>query len=126
MAQITLKIAEAKKLIQFCKDKGLETYFIAKDQGAYLGASKGAEPGDQLIYYFAGCNPSKDADWWENSSYKFGGDDFGEIFQIAGLAEMIERAEWWEADMEVAGKKYRKATGVQWNVTKTRITTKIV
>lgn len=126
MPQITLSKAEVKRLIKFCDDKAITHYFIAKDQGAYLGASKGAEPGDSCIFYFAGCNPEKDADWWENSSYKFGGDDFGEHLDLDWLKKAIERAEAWEADMQRQGKKFKPVKGIQWNVTKTKISTKIV
>lgn len=62
----------------------MEQWFVAKDQGAYIGASNGKS---KFIVYFKGCDPRKDTEWWETSSTKFGGDDFGEILP----REMLEK-----------------------------------
>lgn len=88
MAQITLTREEIKKLYDFCRENGLKTYFIAKDQGAYLGASAGK--GKNVIFYFQGCNPDKDEDWYDNAMAKFGGDDFGEMLDPAELKKMLD------------------------------------
>lgn len=83
MPTLTLNKEEANDLAKFLKENSCESYFIAKDQGAYVGACAGSkEDGTfkNILFYFKDCNPEKDEDWWENSDRKFGGDDFGEHF----------------------------------------------
>lgn len=82
MPQITLKAHDVLELSDFLKRHGKETFFLAKDQGAYIGATAGKHGTDtfeRIIHYFAGCNPDKDADFYETSRWKFGGDDFGQM-----------------------------------------------
>lgn len=124
MPQITLSLPEVKRLIKFCDDNALTDYFIAKDQGAYIGASKGGD--NNCIFYFAGCNPEKDADWWDTARDKFGGDDFGEHLSLANLRATIAKIDAWVAEMQAKGTRYKAPRGICWNVTKTRITSKIV
>ena len=82
MPQITPKAHDVLELSDFLKRHGKETFFLAKDQGAYIGANAGSHSDgtyERIIHYFAGCNPDKDADFYDNASYKFGWDDFGEM-----------------------------------------------
>lgn len=82
MAQITLKANEVRQLSDFLKRHNRDTFFVAKDHGAYVGATAGSNADgtfENLVFYFAGCNPEKDEDYYENAMDKFGGDDFGEM-----------------------------------------------
>jgi len=82
MAQITLKAHEVRALSDFLTRHNRDTFFIAKDHGAYVGATAGSNADgtfENLIFYFTGCNPHKDSDYYENAHWKFGGDDFGEM-----------------------------------------------
>jgi hypothetical protein len=52
-------------------------WFVAKDQGAYIGAVKHAD--NRILFYFKGCDPNSPFDeWYNNCRKQFGGDDFGE------------------------------------------------
>jgi hypothetical protein len=83
MPQITLSRKEVLELLSFTEKHNLNDFFMAKDHGAYVGASAGDK--GNCIFYFAGCDPRKDKDFWENSSEKFGGDDFGEMLPVDWL-----------------------------------------
>jgi hypothetical protein len=126
MPQITLSLAQCQQLVQFCKTNGQAEYFIAKDHGAYLGASVGDKPEQQCLFYFAGCNPAKDEDWYDNAHYKFGGDDFGELLPVAALEKSLATAAKWMADMQAQGRKYKPVRGVCWNITARRLIVKLV
>lgn len=86
MPQITLTVEKAQKLLDFCIAKGTDEFFLAKDQGAYVGASNG--PDDNCIFYFQGCDPNKDEFFYENASDMFGGDDFGEFLPVDWLKKL--------------------------------------
>tara|TARA_R110000744_G_scaffold6491_1_gene22691 strand:- start:159 stop:491 length:333 start_codon:yes stop_codon:yes gene_type:complete len=77
--KITIGKKKIDKLAEFIRKNNLDHWFMAKDDGAYIGASTGPE---RVIYYFAGCNPDKDEYAWETARDKFGGDDFGEHFAV--------------------------------------------
>ena len=82
MAQITLKANEVRQLSDFLKRHNSDTFFVAKDHGAYVGATAGSNSDGtfkNLIFYFTGCNPHKYTDFYENADWNFGGDDFGEM-----------------------------------------------
>jgi hypothetical protein len=89
MPKLTLSRPEAERLVKFCADNKLAQWFIAKDQGAYLGASTGAKPEQQCLFYFKGCNPRTDADWYDTAHSKFGGDDFGEHMGIEAITKPL-------------------------------------
>ena len=62
---------------------------LVKDQGVYFMAERGESRPDgrrKTMAYAVGCNPDVDAfdDWWELARAEFGGDDFGEFFDLAG------------------------------------------
>lgn len=124
MAQITLSIPQIQKLVEFCIQNNQKQYFIAKDQGAYLGASMGGD--NNCIFYFRGCDPKKDADWYDNAHSKFGGDDFGEHLEFAGLLSMLGRMHQNEAKAKAENKRFKQYTGIQWNVTTRSISMKAV
>jgi hypothetical protein len=89
MASITLSVQQIKELQAFCAKHDLKKFFMAKDQGAYIGAAATVDGKvENVLFYFAGCNPNKDADWYDNMDYKFGGDDFGEHFDTKVLHEL--------------------------------------
>lgn len=82
---------QVERLATFCEASKLEKFFVAKDQGAYVGASAGSEPDQKVIYYFEGCDPEKDENWYENAREDFGGDDFGVYLPIRDLTSLLER-----------------------------------
>ena len=94
MAQITLSKKQVKALSAFLRKHNKDKFFLAKDQGAYVGATGGDhEEGnfENLIFYFRGMDPSKetyDGEAYDNARYAFGGDDFGEHMN----GEFIHRA----------------------------------
>ncbi|HFO1314307.1 TPA: DUF3085 domain-containing protein [Pseudomonas aeruginosa] len=60
---------------------------LVKDQGVYFMAERGERRPDgrrKTIAYAVGCNPNADPfdDWWELARAEFGGDDFGEFFDL--------------------------------------------
>jgi hypothetical protein len=124
MAQITLSVPDLQRLVEFCQANALENYFIAKDQGAYLGASMGA--GNNVLFYFAGCNPDKDPDFYETSRAKFGGDDFGEQLKLSDLLGLLGRVHTQEEALKAQGKKFAPCRGIRWNITTRSISMKAI
>ena len=87
-----LNKAQAKKLFDFCQNNSVDKFFFAKDQGAYFGATKGSQSeGDfkNCIVYLQGCDPDKNEDFYETCRNRFGGDDFGEHFEVNLLNEFV-------------------------------------
>lgn len=76
MPSLTLNRADMDKFAAFINAHSIKQIFIAKDHGAYVGASIGEKA--NCIFYFAGCDPTKDKDYYDTARSKFGGDDFGE------------------------------------------------
>lgn len=105
MPTITLSRQEVEKLVNHCKVNGKTEYFIAKDHGAYLGAAP-SKSGHKCIFYFKGCDPDKNPDFYEKSRQLFGGDDFGEFFDVAILEQAVGNP---------------RVAKVKWTVTKTAI-----
>ncbi|RZT29083.1 DUF3085 domain-containing protein [Cupriavidus agavae] len=89
MPQITLTRHQAQSLVSFCEAAKSESFFIAKDHGAYVGFSTGPAPEQQCLYYFAGCDPRTDALFYENAYLAFGGDDFGEHLPLTHLRSAL-------------------------------------
>jgi hypothetical protein len=93
MAQITLTKKQLDKFATFMRKHDVSEWFMAKDQGAYIGANAGSWKDNTLekcIFYFKGCNPHKDDDAWHNARVKFGGDDFGEYFSPSVVYELSD------------------------------------
>lgn len=94
MPQITLTKPRLREFAGFLSEHKVKRWFLAKDQGAYIGATNGKKHDDpafaRKIFYFKGCNPNTDEDYYETARDKFGGDDFGEwlepsiIYELAG------------------------------------------
>jgi hypothetical protein len=89
MPQITLQRQDVQSIVDFCDAAKSDRFFIAKDHGAYVGYSTGANPDQQCLFFFKGCNPAKDADFYENSRQAFGGDDFGERIPLDHLRQAL-------------------------------------
>lgn len=101
--QITLNNTNRQKLAAFCKKHSVKKWFLAKDDGAYFGATTGSDKDntfENCIIYIKGCDPRK-GDVWENTRRKFGGDDFGEHFDTGML--------------------YAAEGGIQFNITPTKM-----
>jgi hypothetical protein len=90
MPQITLSRTQVATLVAFCDAAGSDQFFLAKDHGAYVGYSTGPTPDKQCLFYFKGCDPAKDADFYENAQRSFGGDDFGENLRLVDLRKALE------------------------------------
>ena len=77
--QKTLNQKQVKQLYKASiADPKSTGFYLAKDHGAYIGAGILGEGG--AVFYFAGCDPQKNDDYHEETAYKFGGDDFGQLF----------------------------------------------
>lgn len=84
---------EIARLAAFCKAHNCPTFFLAKDQGAYIGATAGTEKNNDFcncVLYVDGCNPDVDENWYETARRKFGGDDFGEMLDVRWLDAVLE------------------------------------
>lgn len=90
MPSIELSRRQLKQLVDFCVEHKQTNWFIAKDQGAYVGQSMGMDPLPKCIFYFPGCDPEKDTDWYETAHAQFGGDDFGEHMELADLQRYLK------------------------------------
>lgn len=88
MPQITLNSKQVERLSAFLISNQKDTFFVAKDHGAYVGA---ASDKDSVLFYFAGCDPEKDADFYETSYHKFGGDDFGEFLPAEWITDAAKK-----------------------------------
>lgn len=88
MPQITLTREQALRLLDFCTANGKSQFFVAKDQGAYIGQTTGAPPKPSCLFYFKGCDPKKDKNWYDTAHRLFGGDDFGEFLPVSWLQKV--------------------------------------
>ena len=93
MAQITLNTKQVNELAAFLIKHDLKTFFMAKDNGAYVGATAGTTKSsfENVIFYFRGMNPSKDEFFYENADDAFGGDDFGEQLNAEFVIKMSKK-----------------------------------
>ncbi len=114
MPNITLNRKQLDTLNDFLVKHNLDKWFLAKDDGAYIGATAGSHEDDtfeRCIFYFKGCDPVKDGDaCWDNTCAKFGGDDFGEHFPAADLHKVAEDATVDSMIMEVGKKSIKIKT----------------
>ena len=83
MPDITLNRADINKLAAFVTKHSIKEIFIAKDHGAYVGASIGEN--DNCIFYFKGCDPTKDKDFDGAALSLFGYDDVGEHLDASAV-----------------------------------------
>lgn len=83
MPQITLNVKKAQKLLDFCKKSNKDEFFVAKDYGAYVGASNGPE--DSCLFYFRDCDPKKNEGAFWTGREMFGEDDFVDYLPISML-----------------------------------------
>ena len=97
IASITRK--QAEELKTFCDQHNVDTFFFAKDHGAYMGATTGSqETGDfkNSIHYLKGIDPNiekDDEDWYDTAVATFGGDDVGEILPVKWLEIFVDSPE---------------------------------
>lgn len=88
MARISFAREGVKKLYDYIKGQGGNTFALAKDQGLYLcGNPVKHEDGSYTneVVYASGCNPDTDDDWYERARDLVGGDDFGENLPLQWL-----------------------------------------
>lgn len=104
MHTIELSHRQVKQLVDFCLEHKITKWFIAKDQGAYLGASTGMDPAPKCLFYFPGCDPEKDEDWYDTAHAKFGGDDFGEHMPVADLQRYLANPNMLCLEVKVTSK----------------------
>lgn len=70
---------------------------IVHDHGVYLmsnGTPCDKEGDKNHVVYAQGCNPNTDEDFYEESRYKVGGDDFAEPFPVT--AGTLQRCDQYE------------------------------
>lgn len=92
MTQMTLTRKQVQALHDFAEKHGKDQWFLAKDHGAYIGMTAGSKEEDNfenILFYFKGCNPEKDEDFYDNAGYKFGWDDFGEHFSTEIFSKFL-------------------------------------
>mgnify|MGYP000235632378 CR=1 FL=1 len=92
MTQITISRKDLEAMSALAKKHGAEKFFMAKDEGAYVdvtGGSQDAGNFENHIVYFKGMNPKTNEDAWDNARYAFGGDDFGEHFDIDIIHKLV-------------------------------------
>lgn len=107
MPQITLQRDKVEQLVNFCKANKLTEFYLAKDHGAYIGAS-GQEDIKNCIFYFKGCNPDKNPDtFWDTQQKLFGGDDFGEFYPITLLTDPLFDTRVTKLTFKVTPKSFR-------------------
>jgi hypothetical protein len=88
--EIAITREQAASIIDLAERSGESEFFVAKDQGAYLGTNVTID-GERhsAIYYFRGCDPAKDPEFYERARDIFGGDDFGEHIPVTHLRKFI-------------------------------------
>ena len=93
---ITIGHEQVEALAAFLRKHGKSEFFLAKDQGAYIGATGGdrdAGTFENCIFYFDGMDPNREryaGEAWDNARAAFGGDDFGEHLSAAPLFELAD------------------------------------
>lgn len=92
---LKLSRAQLDQLAAFLHAHPTSRPFVAKDQGAYVGATAGLSEGvvDNCIFYFPGCDPNKDPDWYDTTRKIFGGDDFGEHLERRAILDLADNPE---------------------------------
>lgn len=90
MPKIILTREQFTRLEKFCTENFCK-WFVAKDEGAYVGASCGTVDGKvkNCIFYFSSCDPTKDENYYDTSRQLFGGDDFGEMLPVGTLTDAV-------------------------------------
>lgn len=93
MPQITITRKDLEAMSALAKKHGSKKFFMAKDQGAYVGVCGGDHDKgtfENHIVYFKGMDPKKNPyDFYDNARYAFGGDDFGEHFDIDIIHKLV-------------------------------------
>lgn len=89
---------QVEELVQFCKKHNKTQFFLAKDQGLYIGQTVGSQKNNDFennIQYANGCDPKLDDDeWWDNSRDIAGGDDFGEHLPLGTIEKTLADNSW--------------------------------
>jgi len=92
MTQITITRKDLEAMSALAKKHGSKKFFMAKDEGAYVGVTGGSQDEgtfENHLCYFKGMNPKTNEDAWDNARYAFGGDDFGEHFDIDIIHKLV-------------------------------------
>lgn len=87
MPQLTLKRPDIERLAAYVSSKSLQSIIVVKNHGAFVGAC--VSEVDKCIFYFKGCNPEKDVDFYDNARRKFGGDD---IYECLAASDVVQAA----------------------------------
>lgn len=116
MPQLTLNAKQVRTLSAFCKKHGNKHFFMAKDNGAYVGATGGShEEGtfENCIFYFKGMDPNKNEDAYDAALYAFGGDDFGETFDVDFLHKLADNQNLHSMTVKVSASSIRISAKVR-------------
>lgn len=102
---ITLNRAKVQQLADHCVKHKLDSWVVAKNEGAYVGAFAGPLPEQQCLFYFNGCDPKIDEWWHDTARAKFGGDDFEDRMDTDVLKDALADKEMTSVKVKVSSKK---------------------
>lgn len=92
MPQITITRKDLEAMAALATKHDVKKFFMAKDEGAYVGITGGSQEDgnfEREIFYFKGMNPKTNEDAWDNARHAFGGDDFGEHFDMDIIHKLV-------------------------------------
>jgi hypothetical protein len=101
---IILNRAKVQQLVDLCVKHKLDSWVVAKNEGAYVGAFAGPQPEQQRLFFFNGCDPKKD-EWWNVTAHAKFGDDFEDRMDTDVLKEALAKKEMTSVKVKVNSKK---------------------
>jgi len=87
MGACKFKTSQVKGIVQHALAGAEPALLFVHDNGVYLMSNgertKSETDSGQFVAYAKGCDPKTDADFYEESRFLVGGDDFGETIEIS-------------------------------------------
>lgn len=83
---------QATQLLTYLKANKQKTFSFAKSHGAYFCGQGITVDGkfQNCVIYMKGMNPEVDDNYYENSAFEYGGDDFGETLKTDLLTDFLK------------------------------------
>ena len=103
---------QLENVMVFCIENELDDFFVAKDQGAYIGANTGL--GDDFkncIEYAYGCDPSNE-NWFETATAICGQGSLGEELQASTFIKILDDPNWNYFNVYVHSDKWHFTTSI--------------